>query len=68
MLYIEKRVVQIVQPRQPIWFPNVPAAFDNVLLPRPREGVARYCFDPVCLCVCVSGQYFISRLLDDISI
>ena len=24
-----------------------------ILLPRPREGVARYCFHPVCLCVCV---------------
>ena len=38
----------------------------NSLLPRPPEGVARYCFHPVCLsvcvsvcvCVCVSGQYF----------
>ena len=24
------------------------------LLPRPPEGVARYCFEPVCVCVCVS--------------
>ena len=26
----------------------------NESLPRPPEGVARYCFDPVCLYVCVS--------------
>ena len=46
------------------------------------EGVARYCFHPVCLCVCVSVclcvcvsvclsaifWYFISRLLEEISI
>ena len=44
----------------------------------PPEGVARYCFHPVCLsvCVCVSVYlcvrpifwYFISRLLEEISI
>ena len=52
---------------------------NNYLAP---GGVARYCFHPVCLCVCVclsvclcvcvcicvSGQYFISRLLEEISI
>ena len=36
------------------------------LITSPPEGVARYCFHPVCLsvcvcvclCICVSGQYF----------
>ena len=32
------------------------------LITSPPEGVVRYCFHPVCLCVCVSvcvsGQYF----------
>ena len=38
----------------------------NELITSPPEGVARYCFHPVCLsvcvcvclCICVSGQYF----------
>ena len=33
-----------------------------ILITSPPEGVALYCFHPVCLCVCVSvcvsGQYF----------
>ena len=35
-----------------------------IVTPRGGGGVARYCFDPVCLsvcmyvCVCESGQYF----------
>ena len=59
-----------------------------LLITSPPEGVARYCFHPVCLCVCVSVclcvcvsvclcvylcvrpifWYFISRLLEEISI
>ena len=43
---------------------------DDQIITSPPEGVARYCFHPVCLsvclcvcvsvclCVCVSGQYF----------
>ena len=51
-----------------------------MLITSPPEGVARYCFHPVCLsvcvCVCLSVYlcvrpifwYFISRLLEEISI
>ena len=50
------------------------------IITSPPEGVARYCFHPVCLCVCVCVcvsmylcvrpifWYFISRLLEEISI
>ena len=53
---------------------------DNDIITSPPEGVARYCFHPVCLsvcvCVCLSVYlcvrpifwYFISRLLEEISI
>ena len=41
-------------------------AFSSDVITSPPEGVARYCFHPVCvsvclsvcLCICVSGQYF----------
>ena len=47
-----------------------------ILITSPLEGVARYCFHPVCLSVCVCVclcvwpifWYFISRLLEEISI
>ena len=51
-----------------------------IVMTSPPEGVARYCFHPsicvmfVCLCVCVCVcvrpifWYFISRILEDISI
>ena len=42
------------------------------IITSPPEGVARYCFVCVCLCVCVCVRpivwYFISRLLEEISI
>ena len=47
-----------------------------LLITSPPEGVARYCFHPVCVSVCLSVYlcvrpifwYFISRLLEEISI
>ena len=43
------------------------------IITSPPEGVARYCFHPVCVCVCLCicvsvFWYFISRLLEEISI
>ena len=53
---------------------GVTAVITLLLLPRPK-GFARYCFDPVCLSVCLSMYvclcvrpifwYFISRLLEE---
>ena len=38
------------------------AIYSTAIFTSPPEGVARYCFHPVCvsvcLCICVSGQYF----------
>ena len=41
-----------------------------LIITSPPEGVARYCFHPVCLCVCVRPifWYFISQLLEEMSI
>ena len=42
------------------------------IITSPPEGVARYCFHPVCVSVCVCVQpifwYFIYRLLEEILI
>ena len=47
-------------------------ACTGYVITSPLEGVARYCFHPVCLSVCLSVRpifwYFISRLLEEISI
>ena len=52
----------------------------DIFITSPPEGVARYCFHPVCVSVCLSVclsvylcvrpifWYFISRLLEEISI
>ena len=60
--------------------PTGPLVWCRRIFTSPPEGVARYCFHPVCLsvcvcvclCVCVCVRpifwYFISRLLEEISI
>ena len=62
------------------WYhkPPPPKLNDRSLITSPPEGVARYCFHPVCLSVCVClcvclcvrpmFWYFIYRLLEEISI
>ena len=44
----------------------------NYFITSPPVGVARYCFQPVCVCVCLCVLpifwYFISRLLEELSI
>ena len=55
---------------------NLPLFSLESVITSPPEGFARYCFHPVCLSVCVSVclcvrpifWYFISRLLEEISI
>ena len=74
------RIIQICGHTEHAWttptrFPTLSRTHSNIIT-SPPEGVARYCFHPVCLSVCVSVcvcvrpifWYFISQLLEDISI
>ena len=70
-LYNSKFVIAIV-----FFFFKVYVIYSLIIITPPPEGVARYCFHPVCmsvcLCVCVCVRpifwYFISQLLEELSI